>query len=250
MMTDMRDPLTVAFHRARHRADLLRPNRSRRPARRPRRPSSNTATRYTITSARSTSRRPRRCADGAATSRLRTRSASPARRACCGWPRTPRPLRRASECVRQGPQRIGRADRATRSDACGARTRYRRRTRVLTPRAPPVPMRGRPVRVWPEAASPRRPPRPRRRRDQPGQTVEGAHVRMASVPGPTCAGRPRRAARKFSAIRTVTSRTTDTSPPDRSRLRSRLAACRSTALTRIAGPAPLVSSVQPRPLQR
>src|SRR6516165_7028004 len=28
MMTDMRDPLTIAFHRARGRADLLRPDRA------------------------------------------------------------------------------------------------------------------------------------------------------------------------------------------------------------------------------
>ena len=73
LMTDMREPLTAEFHRARSRADLLRPASADDSSVTGTR-SSTTATPSTTTSPRSTSPRPRRSAGGAATSRSRPRS--------------------------------------------------------------------------------------------------------------------------------------------------------------------------------
>ncbi|BDH58961.1 hypothetical protein MTP03_39000 [Tsukamurella sp. PLM1] len=83
MMIDMREPLTVEFHKAKRRADLLRPEGPTvlpRPARRPP-TSSSTGTRCMRTRRRSPWRSRRRSAGAGATSRRSSRSVSPGRSA-------------------------------------------------------------------------------------------------------------------------------------------------------------------------
>ena len=93
LMTDMRDPLTVSFHKARQRADLLRPETVDDVL-----PDRDAQLEYRdacmSTWPPSRSPRPRRYAGAAAISRPKGSSGSNARRICCAWPPTARPRRR------------------------------------------------------------------------------------------------------------------------------------------------------------
>ena len=98
MMTDMREPLTVEFHKAKRRADLLRPRRRRRwwetggPRRSIARP-------CTPTSSRSTSPKRRRNADAAAGSPTTSKNTSCVPRVCYGWRWTRAPRRRSARAL-------------------------------------------------------------------------------------------------------------------------------------------------------
>ena len=105
LMTDMRDPLTIAFHKAKRHADLLRPDGrpTTSPAIGPR--NWNTAMPSTSTSVRSRSPRPRPSADAAATSPKTNSNGWHAPRTCCTWRKTRRPRVRNGRTPMRGPAR-------------------------------------------------------------------------------------------------------------------------------------------------
>jgi hypothetical protein len=102
LMTDMRDPLTIAFHKAKSHADWLRPDSvddilGDRNAQ-----LSNTATPSASTCPRSTSPSRRRSGGGAATSPPKRRNGWSVRSICCGWRRTTEPHRRSGRARTPG----------------------------------------------------------------------------------------------------------------------------------------------------